>query len=240
MKKLLLVASALALFGLSGTAFAQPSNDDFDGATVVTEPLPFTDSVSTVDATRAADDPTCSDNDHTVWYSYTASADGFITSNTFGSDYDTTLSVYTGDRGTLTQVACNDDAVGGGVIQSKVTWEAVAATTYHITAGSFSGGEGGNLSLTVQQGEPLLEIEDLSVDPIGRIDPSTRVATIGHGNLLEAGRSRGRRRVAQEGRSSVDPRQFLHSRAMRRGDAVERDSRGRKRELRPRQGPGER
>jgi hypothetical protein len=132
----------LALFGLPNTAIAQPTNDDFDNATVVTEPLPFADSISTVDATTAADDPECAGNGHTVWYTYTPSAAGSVNANTFGSDYDTTLSVYTGTRGALTQIACNDDFGG---VQSSVTWEVVAGTTYYLMAGSFFDSPGGNL-----------------------------------------------------------------------------------------------
>src|SRR6266542_399336 len=104
------VVATAALFAGTAPAWAQPTNDDFDSATVVTEPLPFTDSVATADATTAADDPQCLGNGHTVWYTYTPGADGWVNANTFGSNYDTTLSVYTGARGALTQVTCNDDA----------------------------------------------------------------------------------------------------------------------------------
>ncbi|MBW3645024.1 MAG: hypothetical protein KY441_05910 [Actinobacteria bacterium] len=182
-KPFLFAATALAMVGLTGTAVAQPSNDDFDSATAVVEPLPFTDSISTIDATPTADDPHCAGTGATVWYSYTPSADSFIEANTFGSDYDTTLSVYTGDRGALSQIACNDDAQG---LQSSVTWEAVAGTTYHLMAGSYFGGPGGNLSFTVQQGEappppppPPTPLEiDVIVDETGSVDPRTGVATI--------------------------------------------------------------
>ena len=50
-----------------------------------------------------ADDPA---NDciggHTVWYQFTPSEDIRVNANTFGSDYDTGIAVYTGTRGTLT------------------------------------------------------------------------------------------------------------------------------------------
>jgi hypothetical protein len=178
--KRFVIAIALAtlpLLGLPNTAFAQPTNDDFDNATVVTEPLPFTDSISTLDATTAPDDPDCAGMGATVWYSYTPSDAGFVNANTFGSDYDTTLSVYTGARGALTQIACNDDA--GGTLQSSVTWEVVAGTTYHLMAGSFASGPGGNLSLTVQESEPpQLPTLDVAIDPIGRVNPRTGVAQV--------------------------------------------------------------
>ena len=35
-----------------------------------------------------------------------------LTIDTFGSDYDTVLAVWTGSRGSLTNVACNDDSSG--------------------------------------------------------------------------------------------------------------------------------
>jgi hypothetical protein len=166
--------ATLALLGLPNTAFAQPTNDDFDNATVVTEPLPFTDSISTVDATTAADDPECAGNGHTVWYTYTPSAAGFVNANTFGSDYDTTLSVYTGTRGALTQIACNDDTQG---LQSSVTWEVVAGTTYYLMAGSFFDSPGGNLSFTVQESGPPPTL-DVAIDPIGHVNPRTGVAQV--------------------------------------------------------------
>jgi hypothetical protein len=169
------VLTTLALLGLPNTAFAQPTNDDFDNATVVTEPLPFTDSITTVDATTAADDPECFGNGHTVWYEYTPSTAGFINANTFGSDYDTTLSVYTGIRGELTQIACNDDS--GDTVQSSVTWEVVPGATYHLMAGSFVDSPGGNLSLTVQQSGPPPTL-DVTIDPIGHVNPRAGVAQV--------------------------------------------------------------
>src|SRR3712207_847829 len=102
---LLLIAPAV----LTTKVFAQPpNNDDFDSATIISS-LPFSNSINTVEATTAADDPFCAGNGHTVWYSFTPDEDGevnaFLEANTVGSDYDTTLSVYTGSRGNLEQIA---------------------------------------------------------------------------------------------------------------------------------------
>lgn len=77
-RKLLVIAAAsLALLALPGIAIAQPPNDEIENATAVTEPLPFTDSVSTVDATLSRYDRECGYQSNTVWYSYTPSTDGF-------------------------------------------------------------------------------------------------------------------------------------------------------------------
>ncbi len=52
---------------LTTGVFAQttPSNDDFDSATEISS-LPFTDSISTVEATTGSDDPSCASSVHTV------------------------------------------------------------------------------------------------------------------------------------------------------------------------------
>jgi hypothetical protein len=176
MKRFLLLAlvSSLAMLAVPGTAIAQPANDDFDDATIVTEPLPYTDSTSTVDATTAPDDPECAGNGHTVWYRFTPSTNMRLDANTFGSDYDTTLSVYTGSRGALAQIACNDDFDS---LQSRVVFNATAGTTYFFMAGSFFESPGGNLVFTVQEAPPPLEIA-VTVNPTGTFNPQTGVATI--------------------------------------------------------------
>src|SRR6266545_5220574 len=98
----------IALLNVS-PALAQPANDDFDNPTVISA-LPFTDSISTVDATTAGDDPFCNGFEHTVWYSFTPTQDVTIRADTSGSDYATTLGVYTGSRGALSEVACASGA----------------------------------------------------------------------------------------------------------------------------------
>ena len=122
-----------------------PANDDFDDAIVIT--TLFTDNLNTSEATTAADDPipSCAEGGQgpTVWYAFTPSHSKRIEVNTFGSDYDTDLVVYTGTRGDLTEIACNDDA--GNSVQSKVVFDAVAGETYFIMVGAFASGPGGNL-----------------------------------------------------------------------------------------------
>jgi hypothetical protein len=127
-----------------------------------------------VDATTAPDDPECAGNGHTVWYRFTPSADTRVNADTFGSDYDTTLSVYTGSRGALTQIACNDDFDS---LQSRVIIDATAGTTYFFMVGSFFASPGGNLVFTVQEAPPPLEIA-VTVNPTGTFNPQTGVATI--------------------------------------------------------------
>jgi hypothetical protein len=62
--------------------------------------------------------------------------------DTFGSDFDTLLAVYTGATvGGLTETASSDQEPGG-LSQSQVTFEAVAGTTYHIAVDGFNGTSG--------------------------------------------------------------------------------------------------
>ena len=49
-----------------------------------------------------------------VWYRYTAPANGTITVDTVGSDYDTVLAVFSGTCNNPVQVACNDNTGGAG------------------------------------------------------------------------------------------------------------------------------
>jgi len=132
---------ALLLF-CTTVAGAAPAHDDIAQATVITA-LPFTDGpLTTTGATTAADDPYCAGNGHTVWYVVTPATHLSMTVNTFGSDYDTTVSVYSGAPGALTLLACNDDFQD---LQSQVVFEAYAGTTYYIMVGSYGGTPGGSL-----------------------------------------------------------------------------------------------
>jgi len=153
---------------------APPLNDDFS-APIVIGGVPFTNTQTTTKATTAADDPFCAASSHTVWYAFTPSSDMRVEFNTFGSDYDTTLSVHTGTRGALTQVACNDNSGGGS--QSRVRFDAVAGVTYWIMAGSYYYWPGGHLVLNVLPAPPPLSI-GLAVAGSGGVDPTTGQATI--------------------------------------------------------------
>ncbi len=125
-------------------AAAPPENDNFANAAVVGS-LPFATTLSTLEATAAPDDPACFASAASVWYAYTPPISTTLSADTFGSDYDTTLAAYTGAQGSLTEVACNDDAGGG--VQSQIVFPVVAGQTYYLMAAGLSGG--GNLALNL-------------------------------------------------------------------------------------------
>lgn len=152
-----------------------PPNDDFNSPTVIPS-MPFTTSQSVTNATTAPDDPFCVGRTQTVWFSFTPTQNMRLEANTFGSNYDTTLSVYTGARGALTQLACNDDSSS---LQSRVRFDAVAGTTYFFMVSSFSffPVSGANLTFNLVPAPPPLSISP-SVTQFGSVDPTTGAATI--------------------------------------------------------------
>ena len=115
------------------TAIASPpANDDFDQATVVSA-LPFTNDLDTTGASQALDDPTdCYGvgGSSSVWYVFTPSHDLMVQTDTYGSDYDTFLAVYTGVRGTLSNIGCNAD--GGLLFSSRLFLRLSEGVTYYF------------------------------------------------------------------------------------------------------------
>jgi hypothetical protein len=150
-----------------------PANDEFAAATAIGS-LPFEDRIDTSHATTADDDPFCSGRGASVWYAITPAEAQRIELNTFGSDYDTTLSVYTGAQGSLIQIACNDDTQG---LQSRVRFAASAEVTYYVMVGSFADGPGGQLVFSAQQAPAALSI-DVTVNPFGTVSPTQGAATV--------------------------------------------------------------
>jgi fibronectin type 3 domain-containing protein len=131
----------------SGYRSAAPPNDDFAGATPLLA-VPFLSNVDTTNATTATDDPVltaCSRPAGTksVWYSYTPSTSRLVYLDTFGSNYDTMMGVFTGSRGSLAAVACSDDdSRSPSGINSAVSLNATAGTTYYIVVYGFAGTKG--------------------------------------------------------------------------------------------------
>jgi len=151
-----------------------PLNDDFSNPIVVSD-VPSTHVQTTTKATSGFDDPFCAGSTHTVWYAFTPPADMRVELNTFGSDYDTTLSVYIGARGALSQVACNDNA--GGTPQSRVRFDAHAGVTYWIMAAGYYWTSAGRLQLNVLEAPPALGV-GLAIHETARVDPTTGQAIL--------------------------------------------------------------
>ncbi|NEO45607.1 MAG: calcium-binding protein [Moorea sp. SIO4A3] len=91
---------------------------------------------------------------NSAWWSWTAAADGIATIDTFGSDYDTSLAVYTGSAvNSLTEIGSNDDTSG---LQSQVTFRVSAGTTYQIAVDGFFSSTGLiDLNINLDQGASI-------------------------------------------------------------------------------------
>ena len=121
---------------------------------------PIVISVSSFDETRAtgsytssADDPTHSctgqADGHTIWYQYTPSTSGQLTADTWGSSYDTVLSVHVAS--TLAEVpgGCQDDFDPPDDRTSRVVVNLAANTTYLVEVSAYGSTAGGTLALSV-------------------------------------------------------------------------------------------
>ncbi len=78
-----------------------------------------------------------------LWYTYSPTCSGTVEVNTLGSGFDTRLAVYRDVDGTNcpqgpnSAIACNDD-IGGGNLQSRLTFPATLGERYIIRVGSYS------------------------------------------------------------------------------------------------------
>ena len=140
------------MLGTPVTAFAAaPSNDDFDYPVAVSaSPMTLTMSEASFNAAvNGLNDPdVCGSvpGVHTVWYSFVPTANGKITVSTAGSSFDTVLAIWTGTRGNLASVACNDDTATG--LQAELTSITLQPyVRYYIEVIQYTGGGGPQKSL---------------------------------------------------------------------------------------------
>lgn len=128
---------------------AAPDHDDFDNARFVS-PLTYFDIADTREATTADDDPSYGPRGYSVWYAFTPDSRMAIEGNTFGSNYNTTIAVFTGVRGSLDFVVQNDDHDG---LQSRVHFIGDPGITYYFMVSAcceWDGGSGGDLNFLIK------------------------------------------------------------------------------------------
>ncbi|HET9141547.1 hypothetical protein [Actinophytocola sp.] len=169
----LVAAIGFALVSATPSWAAAPPNDDFANAEIHSSS--FTDSVDTTDAGQEAGSGETLENGcfsdkigNTVWYGLTISSGTDVTISTAGSDFDTTLAVFTGTGlESLSQVDCNDDATPPPlVVTSYLEFEASSSTTYWIQVGGVLGDESGDLEIAV-----TIPGADVSVSVVDSADP---------------------------------------------------------------------
>lgn len=97
----------------------------------------YTTTQSTIYATVNVEEPIVScgtDIGATVWYKYAAPVDGVLQINTMGSDFDTVVSVWSGEPSDLAPVGCNDDLIQGD-LHSTLEVNVTAGNIYFISIG---------------------------------------------------------------------------------------------------------
>jgi len=116
-------------------------NDDFENAAFLGGPS-GTIFDSSILATAQTNEPSHGGpGGASVWYAWTAVDNSTAVFDTFGSGFDTLLAAYTGtDLTNLIQIAANDDAAGR--YQSRISFSAVAGTTYFIAVDGLNGQTG--------------------------------------------------------------------------------------------------
>ncbi|NES03041.1 MAG: S8 family serine peptidase [Okeania sp. SIO2F4] len=101
------------------------------------------------------------EENNSVWWSWDAPTSGQVTVDTFGSNFDTILTAYTGNSvSDLTEIASNDNSTPNN-LQSEIVFDAVEGTTYHFAVDGVSN-QTGEIVLNVLQEVPDVENDNLS------------------------------------------------------------------------------
>jgi hypothetical protein len=122
-----------------------PTNDFFVAATVLTGTSGQV-SESNTNASKELGEPDHAGNfgGKSLWWTWTAPADGVLTLSTLTSTFDTLLAMYTGTAvDALTTIASNDDATPGAPGgYSKIIQAVSSNQTYYIAVDGFDGASG--------------------------------------------------------------------------------------------------
>src|ERR1035438_2701359 len=122
---------------------AAPANDLFVRPSTITGPAGTTNG-SNIGATFETGEPEIFPGisaDETVWYTWTAPANGLYTFGTAGSDFDALLAIYTGSAvNALTSIGTGFDIIsfGGTPINQPVTFNATAGTVYSVQVDGYA------------------------------------------------------------------------------------------------------
>jgi len=137
-----------------------PANDQFSAAGTLSTGLSTVVTGTNVLATAEPGEPVHSGSGggQSVWWRFTAPANGRVTLTTRGSDFDTVLAVYRGSAvSSLTEVIANDDIVDGIDRVSEVSFDAVRDVTYRVAVDGWEGSWGSiRLVMTTPWTEDLL------------------------------------------------------------------------------------
>jgi hypothetical protein len=171
------VVALITWNGVFAAAAAPPVNDTEAGAIEIGS-LPFTHSMDTTEA--GADGPRFCTNRASVFYSFSTDTRMRVQVDLVGSEYDTTLGVYTRtDAGKVQPITCNDDRFG---LAASVRFRADVGVTYFLIVGQCCGtgpveDDGGPLVLRADRVSKV-EVDGTLEFTGGTTDPDTGVATL--------------------------------------------------------------
>jgi hypothetical protein len=141
-----------------------PSNDLYTNPIIIGS-LPFSNVQDTTGATYE-DEPTAANMGATVWYSFTSSVDTGVEVDTYNSNFDTVLCVWTYDGSEWTQIRYNDDGPDHNDYPQRfgawLVFNAHANQTYLIQCGGYRG-ETGSLDIRVSAAGWVEVIENVHV-----------------------------------------------------------------------------
>jgi len=143
-----------------------PVNDRF--ADRITIPEAGTVQGTNVGAAAEAGQPpiAVAGSTNAVWWRFTPPVNGTLGIDTCGSDFDTTLAVFTGLAvNALSQVAANDDACG---TRSRVEFQATAGTEYQIAVAGFGNATGAIVLALALVPDPVATVTTLSAPATSR------------------------------------------------------------------------
>jgi hypothetical protein len=127
---------------------AAPANDNFANAQIITgcSGSVTGTNISATKETGEPNNPASPTSTKSVWYQWTAPSTGSVTIDTHGSEFDTILTIYTGNSlSGLSQVTFNDDTTSGSDVTSTVTFNATQGTVYRINVNGYdNSGDGGD------------------------------------------------------------------------------------------------
>lgn len=149
------VAALLAcgLLGVAPASAAEPPNDDFAAAAVLS--AGETSTVDTTDASLEVGEPVpCQYVSHSIWYSFTPPGDGWYQVDTLTTvGVDTVVAVYEGTIiSSLSELACGYDSISSS---AKVVTPLTGGTTYYIQVSGDGSSEGGTVTTAVTAGADL-------------------------------------------------------------------------------------
>jgi len=162
------ITGAQTLYGARGSS---PLNDRFANATeiaMITGSLSLTG--ANIGATWEAGEPFHAGDigSGSAWWRWTPPISGTYTLTTLGSNFDTTLGLYTGSAvNGLTTVASNDDIENGVIRTSRVTTSVTAGVPYMIAVDGWSGSYGQitlNVAYTSDNSDPQGRYFNLSTN----------------------------------------------------------------------------